>query len=131
MKRTAVNPWQWSLEYGFNQGELIEGQPRTLFCSGQTAIDADGIPQHANDLRAQTELAMDNLECVLKEADMTLANIVRLTIFTVDADSMLQNLDVLGKRFDAAGVKPTQTLLGITRLAFPELLVELEATAVA
>ena len=131
MKRTSVNPWDWSLQYGFSQGELVEGQSRILYCSGQTAINADGIPQHAGDIRAQAALAMDNLECVLKEAGMTLANVVRLTIFTVDADSLVPNLDVLEKRFSAAGVLPTETLLGITRLAFPELLLELEATAVA
>lgn len=131
MKRTAINPWPWSLHYGFSQGELVEGQPRILFCSGQTAINADGIPQHAGDIRAQTALALDNLESVLKEAGMTLANVVRLTIYTVDVDSLVQNFDVLGKRLASAGVKPTETLLGITRLAFPELLVELEATAVA
>ena len=62
---------------------------------------------------------------------MTLVNIVRLTIYTVDVDSLIQNMDVLGERIGAAGVKPAETLLGINRLAFPELLVELEATAVA
>lgn len=131
MKRTAINPWPWSLKYGFNQGELVEGQPRFLFCSGQTALDENGIPQHAGNIRAQTALALDNLEGVLKEADMTLANIVRLTIYTVDVDSLIKNMDVLGKRLGAAGVKPAETLLGINRLAFPELLVELEAIAVA
>ncbi len=130
MKRTAINPWDWSLIYGFNQGELVEGQSRILYCSGQTAIDAEGTPQHAGDIRAQTALALDNLESVLKEADMTLANVVRLTIYTVDVDSFTQNFDVLGARFGAAGVKPAQTLLGVARLGFPELLVELEATAV-
>lgn len=131
MKRTAINPWPWSLEYGFSQGELVEGQARVLFCSGQTALNTDGIPQHAGDIRAQFALALDNLERVLKEADMTFANIVRLTIYTVDVDSLVQNMDILGERLGAAGVKPAETLLGINRLAFPELLVELEAIAVA
>jgi enamine deaminase RidA (YjgF/YER057c/UK114 family) len=131
MKRTAINPWPWSLEYGFSQGELVEGQPRILFCSGQTALNVDGIPQHAGDIHAQFTLALDNLERVLKGADMTLANIVHLTIYTVDVDSLIQNMDVLGECIGAAGVKPAETLLGINRLAFPELLVELEATAVA
>jgi hypothetical protein len=49
----------------------------------------------------------------------------------VDVDSLIQNMDVLGERLGAAGVKPAETLLGINRLAFSELLVEFEATAVA
>jgi enamine deaminase RidA (YjgF/YER057c/UK114 family) len=131
MKRTAVNPWSWSLQYGYNQGEIVEGHTRTLFCSGQTALDANVHPQHAGDIRAQTAFALDNLVAVLQEAEMTLANVVRLKIYTTDIDAMLKNYDVLVSRLDAAGVKPAQTLLGVARLAQPELLVELEATAVA
>jgi len=130
MKRTPVNPWQWSLQYGFNQGELVEGGERVLFCSGQTAIDSDGGAQHAGDIRAQITLALDNLEAVLEAAQMTLANVVRLTVYTTDVDAMIANFDALAGRLGAAEVKPAQTLLGVARLAFPGLMVELEATAV-
>ncbi|MDM8522650.1 RidA family protein, partial [Desulfococcaceae bacterium HSG8] len=75
--------------------------------------------------------AIDNLEAVLREAGMSLANVVRLTIYTTEPDVMIENLDVLGERLGAAGVKPAQTFLGVSRLAFPDLLVELEATAMA
>ena len=49
MQRTVVNPWQWSIEMGFNQGEVVEGASRVLFCAGQTAVDEAGAPQHAGD----------------------------------------------------------------------------------
>ena len=132
MKRTPVNPWQWSLNFGFNQAELVEGQSRVLICSGQTSVDADGNPQHAGDMAAQITLALDNLEAVLKDADMTLTNVVRLNFYTTDVDAFLQNVgSTLGQRLGAAGVMPPGTLLGVARLAFPDLLVELEATAMA
>jgi enamine deaminase RidA (YjgF/YER057c/UK114 family) len=131
MKRTPVNPWQWSLNFGFNQAEILEGQSRVLVCAGQTAVDADGTPQHAGDMAAQIALALDNLEAVLKDADMTLANVVRLNMYTTDVDALLQNAGVLGERLGAANVMPPGTLLGVTRLAFPDLMVELEATAMA
>jgi len=130
MKRTAVNPWSWSLPFGFNQGELIEGGNRVLYCSGQTALDENAKPQHEGDIRAQTTMALDNLEAVLKEGGMSLSNVVRLTVYTTDVDGMIQNFDALVSRLDAANVKPAQSLLGVARLAFPELLVEIEATAV-
>ncbi len=130
MKRTAVNPWTWSLQYGFNQGELVEGGKRVLYCAGQTALDENAKPLHAGDIRAQTTLALDNLEAVLQKAGMTLSNVVRLSVYTTEVDAMIQNYDALVARLDAAGVKPAQTLLGVARLAFPELLVELEATAI-
>jgi len=131
MKRSAINPWPWSLQYGFNQGELVEGHSRVLYCAGQTSIDGEGDPQHMGDIRRQITLALDNLEAVLHEADMTLANVVRLVVYTKDIDLMFQNFDVICVRLGAAGVKPAQTLLGVACLAFPGLLVELEATATA
>ena len=71
---------------------------------------------------------LDNLEAVLTGAGMTLANVVRLNFYTTDVDSFVQHANVLGQRFGAAGVTPPGTLLGVSRLAFPGLLVELEAT---
>lgn len=44
MERTAVNPVTWSQEMGFNQGEVISGETRTLYISGQTAMSKDGRP---------------------------------------------------------------------------------------
>jgi enamine deaminase RidA (YjgF/YER057c/UK114 family) len=131
VQRTAVNPWEWSLQFGFNQGEIVEGGQRVLFCAGQTSVDGDGTPQFAGDMAAQVSLALDNLEAVLTGAGMSLANVVRLNIYTTDVDAFISNGGALGERTGAAGVTPASTLLGVARLAFPELMVELEATAVA
>ncbi|MGW6458122.1 RidA family protein [Streptomyces sp. NPDC055078] len=131
MERTAVNPVTWSVELGFNQGEVVSGHTRTLYISGQTATSADGEAQHDGDMAAQLALSTDNLEAVLGEAGMTLANLVRLNIYTTDADLLLSHYGVLAARLAAAGVAPPSTLLGVTQLAVPSLLVELEGTAVA
>ena len=129
MKRTPVNPWEWSKQYQFNQAEIVEDVSRHLVCSGQTSIGADGAVQHPNELRPQLTAALDNLEEVLKGAGMSLSNIIRLTIYTTDVDGMLENWDAMAERLAAANVAPPQTLLGVARLAFPELMVEIEATA--
>ena len=131
VRRTAVNPWNWSVELGYHQGELVSGQTRTLYCAGQTATNADGEPQHAGDLAAQLALSLDNLEAVLGEAGMSPADLVRLTVYTTDVDLLFQHYGVLVGRLGAAGVAPATTVLGVTRLAIPPLLVELEGTAVA
>lgn len=65
MKRVAVNPWDWSQRIGTNQGELIQGASRQRICSGQTAVDTDGTPQHPGDMNGQINLALGNLEAVL------------------------------------------------------------------
>lgn len=131
LDRTAINPWQWSVDMGFNQAEMVTGATRVLVCSGQTAMSPDGTPQHAGDMGAQVTMALDNVEAVLTGADMTLGNVVRLNIYTTDVDAFFACYGSVVERFGREGVMPTSTLLGITRLAFPELMVELEATAVA
>lgn len=129
-ERTAVNPWAWSVAMGYSQGELVSGHTRTLYCAGQTAMSGDGQPQHAGDLAAQLALSLDNLEAVLGEADMSLANLVRLNVYTTDVDGLFGHYGVLASRLGAAGVTPPTTMLGVARLALPDLLVELEGTAV-
>ncbi|GAB5435460.1 RidA family protein [Falsiruegeria mediterranea] len=131
MKRTPVNPWDWSLNLGYNQAEMIQGGTRQLICAGQTAVDATGAPQHPGDMRAQISLALDNLEAVLSDAEMDLSNIIRLGVYATDVDEALKNFDLMGTRFGPHKVAPPMTLLGVTRLAVPGLLFEIEATAMA
>lgn len=131
MQRTPVNPWPWSLPLGYNQAELIMGATRQLVIAGQTAVDATGAVQHPGDMRAQLSLALDNLETVLAAADMTLASLTRLTIHATDMDAALQNFDLLARRLGPVGAAPPMTLLGTTRLALPDLMIELQADAAA
>ncbi|KPC71860.1 endoribonuclease L-PSP [Streptomyces sp. NRRL WC-3753] len=131
MQRNAVNPVSWSVGMGFNQGEVVSGHSRTLYISGQTAMSKDGRPEHGGDMAAQLALAVDNVEAVLAEAGMTLANLVRLNVYTTDVDLLFQHYGVLAGRLGAAGGAPTTTMLGVTRLAIPGQTVELEGTAVA
>lgn len=131
MERTTINPVTWSQKMGFNQGELVAGHTRTLYLSGQTAMDSDGNPQHDGDMAGQLALAVDNLEAVLSDAGMSLANLVRLNVYTTDVDQLFPHYGVLAGRLGAARVAPTTTMLEVTRLAIPGQLVELEGTAVA
>lgn len=131
MERTAINPVSWSQSLGFNQGEVVSGTTRTLYISGQTAMNANGEPEHQGDIAAQLALAVDNLEAVLAEAGMSLANLVRLNVYTTDVDALFPHYGVLAGRLGAARVAPTTTMLGVTRLAIPGQLLELEGTAVA
>jgi enamine deaminase RidA (YjgF/YER057c/UK114 family) len=131
VERTAINPTTWSQELGFDQGELVSGHTRTLYCSGQTAMGRDGRPLHEGDLGAQLALSLDNLEAVLGEAGMSLGDVVRLNVYTTDVDELFAHYGVLASRLGAARVAPPTTMLGVTRLAVPGQTVELEATAVA
>ena len=113
MERTAVNPWPWSVNLGFDQAQLVVDRRRELICSAQDSVDADGNSLHPDDMAAQLAVAIDNLEAVLAAADMTLANVVRLNVYTTDVEGLIQHFGVLG----------------VASLAGPQLLVALEATA--
>lgn len=130
MERTTVDPWTWSQELGYHQGLVTSGTTRTLHCAGQAAVGPDGQPRHAGDVAAQLALSLDNLEAVLAAGGMGLADLVRLTVYSTDVDALLPHYGVLAGRLGAAGAAPPTTLLGVTRLALPPLLVELESTAV-
>ncbi len=130
MEHRIVNPWMWQDQFGFVQVHQISGMQRVLFCAGQTSIDAEGRPVHPKDMRAQIIQAMDNLETVLREADAELSDVVRLNYYTTDVDRFFEAYDAVITRLSEAGCRPASTLLGVTRLAYPELLVEIEATAV-
>lgn len=129
MNKTAVNPWAWSLNVGYNQAEIVEGAKRQVTVAGQTSVDGEGNPMHSGDMRAQVALALDNLEAVLKEAGMGLGDITKLGVYATDVDEAMKNFDLLGMRFGPLNAAPPMTLLGVTRLAIPGLMFEIEATA--
>jgi enamine deaminase RidA (YjgF/YER057c/UK114 family) len=128
MEKKLHNPWTWQDNLGFSQGVEISGHRRVLRCAGQTSVDANGAPMHDGDMAAQIGQALSNVEAVLKSAGMTFANVARLNIYTTDVDLFLASYGTMLERL--GGNKPASTLLGVTRLAFPPLMVEIEATAV-
>jgi enamine deaminase RidA (YjgF/YER057c/UK114 family) len=131
MTRQISNPWTWQDQVGFVQGHAVDGGGRTIYCSGQTSVDGNGNPLHEGDMAAQISQALDNMEAVLRDSDSSLSDVVRLNYYTTDVDAFLAAQGVLVARLREAGCRPTATLLGVSRLAFPSLLVEIEATAVA
>lgn len=125
----AVNPWTWQDKFGYSQGALVTDAQRVLYCAGQTSVDSEGAPLHPRDMVAQLNQALANLETVLGAAGMTLRNVVRLNYYVTDVPAFLE---ASGKvdRLAAAGCKPPGTLLGVAALFHPDILVEIEATAV-
>jgi enamine deaminase RidA (YjgF/YER057c/UK114 family) len=130
MEQRRINPWSWQDPFGFSQAIETHGERRTLFCAGQTSVDGNGQPVHAGDMRAQINQAFDNLEAVLHAAGCGLADVVRLNYYTTNVDRLLEAYELLTSRLVKAKCQPASTLVGVGRLAFPELLIEIEATAV-
>lgn len=131
MEMKAVNPWSWQDQFDFSQAIEVSGARRIVYCAGQVSCDADGNPLYPGDMEAQFNRALDNLERVLEQAGMTLANVVRLNYCVTDVPAFLEAVPKVGERLKAAGCKPASTLLGVVRMAQPEYMIEIEATACA
>lgn len=74
-------------------------------------------------------MSLDNLEDVLHNADFSLSDVVRMTIYATDVDKLISIYGPIAIRLAEAKCRPAQPLIGVTRLAFPDLMVEIEATA--
>jgi enamine deaminase RidA (YjgF/YER057c/UK114 family) len=132
MKREPMNPWDWGLQFQMDQAEVVTHLSKTLHFSGQTALKSDpdldlGISVVApGDIRAQTQYALECIDEVLEKAGMSRKE---LRFFTTDVDAFLENCDVYASWISEAGIRPPQSLLGVNRLVFPDLKIEIEATA--
>jgi enamine deaminase RidA (YjgF/YER057c/UK114 family) len=133
--RRVINPWSWQDQFNFVQANEVSDMQRMLICAGQSSSDDEGNVLHPGDMRAQAAQTLDNIETVLRNAGFEWSDVVRLNYYTTDVDGFFEAFwggeDALVTRLAEAGCRPASTLLGVTRLAFPEMLVEIEATAVA
>jgi enamine deaminase RidA (YjgF/YER057c/UK114 family) len=130
MEIRAINPGDWQDQFDFSQAIEVRGAERAVYCAGQVSVDANGATLHTGDMAAQFHQALDNLEIVLAGAGLKLADVVRLNYYVTDVPAFLQAVPVVGERLKAAHCKPASTLLGVSRLANPDWMVEIEATAV-
>ncbi|WP_432093147.1 RidA family protein [Streptomyces sp. bgisy100] len=112
---------------GYTHQIEVTGTPRWLAVSGQIGRSASGeVPV---DGAAQLELALANLRAQLEAASMSVADVVKLTLYLVG------DLDAPSRRAVltewAGGHRPCMTVVFVSALAAPEYLVEVEAWACA
>ena len=128
MEQVSVNPWEWSKAFGFSQALKLTGAQELLICSGQTAMGPDGSLPTTPDMGDQVRTALDNVVTVLGAAGMTPGDIVKSTLYTTDVDELIGVIGTESQRVLGSHL-PASTLIGVTRLAFPELKIEIEVIA--
>ena len=128
MALEEINPWEWSKAFGFSQAVKVTDTSAVLVCSGQTAMGPDGSLPASSDMGLQVETAFNNVASVLEAGGMTPADIVRVNVYTTDVDACIGVLGPAAQRIFGSRL-PASTLLGVQRLAFPELKVEIEVLA--
>lgn len=106
----------WEDVHGYSRA-VVHG--RHVFVSGTTGS--------GDDLEAQTVSALDRIEKALHEAGATLADVVRTRCYVVDISRWEEVAAVHRRFFDE--VRPASTMVEVSALVTPELLVEIEADA--
>src|SRR5213080_3572218 len=132
MPKEHVNPNSLfaSLPHGFSQVVIASGR-KMVFISGQTAWDARKNIVGGDSVLEQARQAFRNLETAMKAAGGTLEDIVALRIYVVDYQA--ESGTAVGtalREFFSPENPPASTWIGVSALAVPEFLIEIEATAV-
>jgi enamine deaminase RidA (YjgF/YER057c/UK114 family) len=124
-----LNPDTLPAPRGYTQVVVATGS-RTIYVSGQVAVDARGEVVAPGDAPAQARQAFLNLRAALEAAGASIADVAKLTWYVVGY--RLELLPALAAaRADVFGEHaPASTLIGVQALAQPEYLVEVEAVAV-
>ena len=98
-----------------------------LFISGQVSFDASGKLVGENDMKAQVKQVLENLKTALASQKADFSHVVKINTFTTDVEAFLGAAEVRAEYFK--GHLPASTLVQISKLARPGLLVEIEAIA--
>ena len=110
---------------------VVASGARTIYISGQVALDEDGALAGAGDLAKQTTQVMQNLGRALAAAGATFADVVKITTYVVGyTPEMRPVISAARSPFFPAGKPPASTLVGVQALAAPGWLIEIEAIAV-
>lgn len=98
-----------------------------IYVSGQAAIDLNGNVVGAGDFDAQATQAFENLQAVLQAGGSDLSKVLKVTIFLKDMGNFQKVVGLREKYFTPP--YPADTIVEITGLALPELVIEIEAIA--
>ena len=111
----------------YSHGIAVPAGHRLVFVAGQLGIDRDDrIPA---DSEAQADLCFANIAAILAEDGMTMANIVRLSVYVTAREHMEGYRRSRDRQFP--GTPPTTTLIVVAGLVRPEFVIEIEAIAAA
>ena len=128
MAKTTLNPDGLPVPRGSYSLVNIAGPGRMVFIAGQTASDPEGKVVGVGDPRAQTRYVLGKIQRAVEAAGGTINDVVAMNVFTTDVryhrDINEVRREVLGSNF------PTSTMVQVVALARPELILEINATAV-
>jgi 2-iminobutanoate/2-iminopropanoate deaminase len=128
MEKTQLNPWSWQDRFGYTQGWRVDHAQSFVFVAGQIAFSADGQLVGEGDFEAQCRQVFENIRTVLERAGASFDSIVKVTVYLPDMANLADYARIKGEF--VTGTQPASTAIEVKGLAFPELMIEVDAIAV-
>jgi reactive intermediate/imine deaminase len=128
MTKQALNPDGLPAPVGPYSNVVTTGPGRLVFVAGQIAFDANGELVGAGDIAAQTRQVMENIRLALEAAGASFADVVRVVNYITDV-SLFGEMAAVRKEY-LVEPYPASTLVEVSALLFPDVLIEIEAIAV-
>lgn len=136
MVRRAINPANnWSNNFQFHQGEIIEEIQKIFYISGQISADSDSSSPLGvsvigkGNQKEQMINVLNKIDYLLEKAQMSRKDLVQVRFYTVDIQGFMENFHIYASWIQKAGIQPTNSVLGITGIAHPDAMIEIEAVA--
>lgn len=111
----------------YSNAMRVRGAPDLLFLSGLVALDADGAVVGAGDISRQTEVVLDSMTALVEAAGGSLADVVKVTLYITDM-GLFDAIHEVRRRYFTPPY-PASTMVEVSALVDPRLLIEIEAVA--
>ncbi len=124
-RRLVSSGGPWEATAGYSRAVVVGN---TCWVAGTTDAGPDGRSTHPGDVGAQTAATLAIIETALREAGFAMTDVVRIRMFVTDMTRSAEVMAVQGAAF--ASIRPAATLVEVSALIDPSLLIEIEADAV-
>jgi reactive intermediate/imine deaminase len=126
MRKEQINPWTWQDARGFSQCWRIDGPASLLMLSGQGPLTPEGRLVDG-DFEEQARQVFENLRAVLEQAGAGFEDVVKVTVYLTDMSRLLDYGRIKSEYIP--GPQPASTAVGVSALAIPGMMIEVEAVA--
>ncbi|EJS68966.1 RidA family protein [Bacillus cereus] len=130
MQKKFINPKTMPATFGYSHVVEVSNVKRTIYISGQVALNTDGQIVGIGDLATQTRQVFENIKIALETSDLNFNDVVKLTFFLTDISQMAIVRDIRDQYIDTEN-PPASSAVEVRKLINDNLLIEIEAIAVA
>ena len=125
-----INPDTLNKNPAFTNVITVTGPVKTIYVGGQDAVDASGAIVGKDDLKAQTEQILKNIEAALAAGGAKLEHVIKWTLYVVQGQSLREGFEAFQHVWGKRSNPPAISFVFVAGLAHPDFLAEMDAIAV-